>query len=137
MKAVVNIDGACRGNPGPASCAAVVRVEGAPERRLGLYLGHATNNVAEYCGLILGISEALDAGADDLEILSDSNLCVQQIKGEFKVKDEKLVPLHRKVQNLLRRCAKWDIRFTPREENQAADSLSNRILDLREVVGAP
>ena len=137
MKAVVNIDGACRGNPGPASCAAVVRVEGAPERHFGLYLGRATNNVAEYCGLILGVSQALDSGADELEILSDSNLCVQQVRGEFRVKDEKLIPLHRKAQSLLRKCAKWDIRFVPREENQAADSLSNRILDLRELIDLP
>lgn len=135
MKAVISIDGASRGNPGPASCAAVVRTEGAPERCYGLYLGITTNNVAEYSGLILGVTEALDAGADEVEIRSDSNLCVQQVKGEFKVKNEKLIPLHRRVMNLLRRFRTWEITYIPREENTEADSVSNRVLDLQELIG--
>lgn len=134
MKALVYIDGACRGNPGPASCAAVVRVEQAPEKRFGIYLGLATNNVAEYSGLILGITEALDSGADEVEIRSDSNLCVQQVKGEFKVKNEKLIPLHARVQFLLRKFKSWDIVYVPREQNTAADSTSNRVLDLTELI---
>jgi len=134
VKAIVNIDGASRGNPGAASCAAVVRLEGAPERRLGLYLGTTTNNVAEYSGLILGITEALDEGADEIEIRSDSNLCVQQVKGEFKVKNQKLIPLHQRVQYLLRRFRAWEIRHVSREENTAADSVSNRVLDLQELM---
>lgn len=134
MKAVVNIDGASRGNPGPSSCAAVVRVEGAPERHFGIYLGVTTNNVAEYSGLILGISEALNAGADEVLIRSDSNLCVQQVKGEFKVKNEKLIPLHNRVAYLLRKFRAWDIEYIPREENAAADAVSNRVLDLTELM---
>lgn len=134
MKAIVNIDGASRGNPGPSSCAAVIRIEGESERRAGIYLGTATNNLAEYSGLILGISEALDAGADEILIRSDSNLCVQQVKGEFKVKNEKLIPLHRKVMTLLRKFHTWDIEYVPREQNAAADAVSNRALDLAEMV---
>ena len=135
VKAVVNIDGASRGNPGVSSCAAVVRIEGAPERRVGIYLGVATNNVAEYSGLILGISEALDAGADEIQIRSDSNLCVQQVKGEFKVKNEKLILLHHRVMYLLRKFRAWDIAYIPREENAAADLVSNHVLDLTELIG--
>jgi len=134
LKAVVNLDGASRGNPGPSSCAAVVRVEGAPERHFGIYLGVTTNNVAEYSGLILGISEALNAGADEVLIRSDSNLCVQQVKGEFKVKNEKLIPLHNRVAYLLRKFRAWDIEYIPREENAAADAVSNRVLDLTELM---
>ncbi len=134
MKAIVNIDGASRGNPGPSSCAAVVRVDGSPEKHLGIYLGTTTNNVAEYSGLILGITEALDAGADELLVRSDSNLCVQQIKGEFKVKNEKLIPLHSRAAFLLRKFRSWDVVYIPREENTAADAVSNRVLDLVEKV---
>ena len=134
MKAIVNIDGASRGNPGPASCAAVVSVEKAPEMRLGIYLGTTTNNVAEYSGLILGIAQALDSGADELQIRSDSNLCVQQVKGAFKVKSEKLIPLHARVQYLLGKVKSWDISYVPREQNTAADSVSNRVLDLQELM---
>lgn len=134
MKALVYIDGACRGNPGPASCAAVVRAGDEPEKRLGLYLGMSTNNVAEYSGLILGLTEALDSGADDVEVRSDSNLCVQQVNGEFKVKNEKLIPLHARAQSLLRKFRSWDVVYIPREQNAAADSTSNRVLDLVEIM---
>jgi ribonuclease HI len=134
VKATVYVDGASRGNPGPASCAAVICVEQAPEKRLGIYLGTATNNVAEYSGLILGLCEALDSGADEVDIRSDSNLCVQQVKGEFKVKNEGLIPLHHRVQYLLRKFRSWEISYVPREENAAADSTSNRVLDLQELL---
>lgn len=135
MKAIVNIDGASRGNPGPSSCAAVVRIEGVPEKHFGIYLGVTTNNVAEYSGLILGITEALEAGADEALIRSDSNLCVQQVKGEFKVKNERLIPLHGRALYLLRKFRAWDIMYVPREENTAADAVSNRVLDLIERMG--
>jgi ribonuclease HI len=134
VKAVINIDGASRGNPGASSCAAVIRIEGVPERRVGIYLGITTNNVAEYSGLILGLSEALDAGAEEVLIRSDSNLCVQQVKGEFKVKNEKLIPLHQRAMYLLRKFRAWDVAYIPREENSAADAVTNRVLDLTELI---
>ncbi|MGI6631783.1 MAG: ribonuclease HI family protein [Bacillota bacterium] len=131
MKAVLNVDGASRGNPGQASCAAVISTEGKPQRELGIYLGVTTNNVAEYSGLIAGIAECLDMGITEVEIRSDSELCVRQIKGEYKVKSEGLIALHRRVKGLLSRFEKWEIKHVPREENSAADSVSNRVLDLR------
>ncbi|HHY76271.1 MAG TPA: ribonuclease HI family protein [Firmicutes bacterium] len=135
MKAILNVDGASRGNPGEASCAAVIRTEDDKERRLGLYLGVATNNVAEYSALIAGLTECLDMGVTEVEIRSDSELCVRQIKGEYKVKNEGLIPLHKKVVGLLSRFERWEIRHVPRDENKAADSTSNRVLDLRAMIG--
>ncbi|HHW18592.1 MAG TPA: ribonuclease HI family protein [Firmicutes bacterium] len=134
MKGVVFFDGASRGNPGPASCSAVVRVEGLPEREVAAFLGTTTNNVAEYCGLLLGLYEARELGADEVAIFSDSNLCVQQLKGEYKVQSPNLIPLYQKVLSLLKKFSRWEISHVPREENKRADSLSNRILDLQEKI---
>ena len=110
MKAILNVDGASRGNPGQASCAAVIRTDDARQRELGLYLGVATNNVAEYSALVAGLAECLEMGITEVEIRSDSELCVRQIKGVYKVKSEGLAVLHRKVLGLLSRFEKWDIR---------------------------
>ncbi|MGI6662600.1 MAG: ribonuclease HI family protein [Bacillota bacterium] len=134
MKAILNVDGASRGNPGQASCAAVIKTGDDRERELGLYLGVATNNVAEYAALIAGLTECLEMGITDVDIRSDSELCVRQIKGEYKVRNEGLAVLHRKVLGLLSRFEKWDIRHVRREENKAADSISNRVLDLRALI---
>lgn len=131
MKAILNVDGASRGNPGQASCAAVIRAEGVPQRELGIYLGITTNNVAEYSGLIAGLSECLEMGVSQIEIRSDSELCVRQVKGEYKVKNENLIPLHRRVLGLLSRFGNWEIKHVPREDNATADSVTNRVLDLR------
>lgn len=134
MKAILNVDGASRGNPGQASCAAVIAAVGVPQREIGIYLGVATNNVAEYSGLIAGLTECLDIGVSEIEIRSDSELCVRQIKGEYKVKNESLAVLHRRVLGLLSRFEKWEITHVPREENAAADAVSNRVLDLRALI---
>jgi ribonuclease HI len=134
MKAVINVDGASRGNPGQASCAAIISLESGMTERFGLYLGLATNNVAEYCGLILGLSEAKRLNVDSVEVRSDSNLCVQQILGKYKVKNERLMPLHSKVMSLLNGFKSWDIFHVPRDENTEADAMSNRVLDLRELI---
>lgn len=134
MKATIYIDGASRGNPGPASCAAVVLAEGLPEKEFGLFLGSTTNNVAEYSGLILALQEAGNLGADEIIVFSDSNLCVQQINGEFKVSSKNLIPFYNKAKQLLRRFSRWEMHHIPREQNERADSLSNRVLDLHEMM---
>jgi len=134
MKATIYIDGACRGNPGPAACAAVVLVEGLPEKEFALFLGKATNNIAEYSGVILGLEQARRLGIDEVEIYSDSNLCVQQIKGAFKVSSDNLLPLYNRAKYLLGQFSKWDIRHIPREQNKRADALSNLVLNLHKVV---
>ena len=94
-KLVVNVDGGSRGNPGPAAIAAVVAApDGEILEQRGERIGEATNNVAEYRALLLGIERARELGADEVEIVGDSELVVRQVKGEFKVKDAGLKPLH-------------------------------------------
>ncbi|MFA6654938.1 MAG: ribonuclease HI family protein [Bacillota bacterium] len=134
MRTIMYIDGASRGNPGPASCAAVILSEGVPEREIGLFIGTTTNNVAEYAALILGLQEAKDLGSEEVVIFSDSNLCVQQIKGEFKVSSPHLSPLHKKAMDLLKSFSHWEIHHIPREKNERADSLTDRILDLERLI---
>ncbi len=134
MKAIVYTDGASRGNPGPASCSAVILVDGLPEKELGLFLGKTTNNVAEYSGIILALEQAKQMGVMDVTIYSDSNLCVQQIKGVFKVSSPKLIPLYNRVKWLLQFFSRWEIHHVTRNKNKRADLLSNNVLDLQELL---
>ena len=103
MKVVVNVDGGARGNPGPAAIAAVVQEPGGGvlEER-GERIGKATNNVAEYRALLLGIERAAALGATELELVGDSELIVRQVKGEYKVKDATMRELHAEVKRALR-----------------------------------
>ena len=87
MKAVIYTDGASRGNPGLASCSAVILTEGLPEKEFALFLGKTTNNVAEYSGIILALQQAKRLGISEVVVYSDSNLCVQQLNS-FKVWEE-------------------------------------------------
>jgi catechol 2,3-dioxygenase len=129
-KLIVNVDGGARGNPGPAAIGAVVRDAGGQvlEER-GERIGRATNNVAEYRALLLGIERAAALGAKELELLGDSELVVRQVKGEYKVKDAGLRQLHDEVARTLDGFERWSIRHVPRAENAEADRLVNRVLD--------
>jgi ribonuclease HI len=127
---VVNVDGGARGNPGPAAIAAVVstpRGEVLEER--GEAIGEATNNVAEYRALLLGIELARQRGASEVELIGDSELIVRQVRGEYKVKEAGLKPLHAEVEKALAGLEKWSIRNVPRDENSEADRLVNEVLD--------
>jgi ribonuclease HI/probable phosphoglycerate mutase len=93
------------------------------------YLGTCTNNVAEYKALILGLDEALQLGCRELAIALDSQLIVRQIQGQYKVKNETLLPLFQEVRKRLARLEKWTIRHVPRAENSRADQLANRGID--------
>jgi ribonuclease HI len=129
-KLVVNVDGGARGNPGPAAIAAVVqdpRGEVLEER--GERIGRATNNVAEYRALLLGIERAAALGASELELVGDSELIVRQVKGEYKVKDATLRELHTEVKRALGGFERWSIRHVRREANAEADRLVNQALD--------
>jgi ribonuclease HI len=137
MKATIFTDGACRGNPGPAACSAVIHAEGLPEKECAMFLGDATNNIAEYSGVILALEQATQLGIDQVEVFSDSNLCVQQIKGAFKVSSENLLPLYNRVKYLLGHFSKWEINHIPREQNKRADALSNLVLDLHKLISQP
>jgi ribonuclease HI len=129
-KVVVNVDGGARGNPGPAAIAAVVQDPGGEvlEER-GERIGEATNNVAEYRALLLGIERAAALGASEVELVGDSELIVRQVKGEYKVKDATLRKLHGQVVSALKPFERWSIRHVRREENTEADRLVNRVLD--------
>jgi ribonuclease HI len=125
-------DGAARGNPGPAGAGAViVSPEGHIVAKVGKYLGETTNNVAEYTGLILGLKRAKAMGLRELEVLADSELLVKQLAGEYQVKADHLRPLHDEAQALIKGFEVIEVRHIPREENAAADEMSNRAIDLR------
>jgi ribonuclease HI len=131
LKLVVNVDGGARGNPGPAAIGAVVRDgNGAVLEERGERIGTATNNVAEYRALLLGIERATELGASELELVGDSELIVRQVKGEYKVKDGTLRELHAEVKRALRPFGdRWAIRHVRREQNAEADRLVNAALD--------
>jgi Ribonuclease HI len=126
----VNVDGGSRGNPGPAAIAAVVQDgDGEVVEEQSEAIGTATNNVAEYRALLLGIERAAALGARRLELIGDSELIVRQVNGEYKVKDEALRELHRQVRKALEGFDEWSIRHVRREENEEADRLVNEELD--------
>jgi ribonuclease HI len=130
VKLVVNVDGGARGNPGPAAIAAVVQdTEGGILQERSERIGRATNNVAEYKALLLGIEMAAALGAGELELLGDSELIVKQVKGEYKVKDATMRELHAQVKQALRDFDSWSIRHVRREHNAEADRLVNEALD--------
>ncbi|MGZ5309630.1 MAG: ribonuclease HI family protein [Solirubrobacterales bacterium] len=130
MRAVVNVDGGARGNPGPAAAAAVLSSpDGEVLDSRGELIGEATNNVAEYRAMLLGIELAKAHGADEIELIGDSELIVHQLQGEYKVKDAALRKLHDQAIEALRDFNSWSVRAVRREQNEAADALVNETLD--------
>jgi ribonuclease HI len=126
------VDGAARGNPGKAGCGAVILDEkGEVIKELCRYLGHATNNVAEYEALLLGLDEVFRLGQRRIKVQSDSELLVRQLNGRYRVKDEKLQKLYMKAMALLREFESYSILHIPREQNRLADRLANRAIDER------
>jgi ribonuclease HI len=129
-KVIVNVDGGARGNPGPAAIAAVVASpDGKTIERRGEAIGRATNNVAEYRAMLLGIELARGLGASEVELVGDSELVVKQVKGEYRVKDAGLRPLHAEVKTALEGFDRWSIRHVRRAHNAEADRLVNDVLD--------
>jgi ribonuclease HI len=130
VKLTVHVDGGARGNPGPAAIAAVVSDEsGMVIHEAAETIGKATNNVAEYRALLLGIDRAKELGATELELVGDSELIVKQVRGEYRVKDAGLRPLHSAAQKALGDFAEWQIRHVKRAQNAEADALVNQALD--------
>lgn len=127
---VVNVDGGSRGNPGPAAAAAVIATpEGEVLEEIGERIGNATNNVAEYRALLLGLERARALGASEVELIGDSELVVRQVLGQYKVKDATLKRLRDQVDQALSEFDRWSIRHVRREDNEAADLLVNAALD--------
>jgi ribonuclease HI len=125
-----NIDGAARGNPGPASYGLVLRrPDGTPLGSLGKYIGRHTNNVAEYYALIAALDYAVANGIKRLRVQSDSQLIVNQIKGLYKVKHPDLRPLHERAKKMAAGLEAFTIQYVPREQNREADAAANAALD--------
>ncbi len=129
-KLTVNVDGGARGNPGPAAIGVVVHgPDGEVLDERSERIGHATNNVAEYRALLAGIELAAAHGAEELELVGDSELVVRQMEGRYKVKDATMRELHEKAKRALGSFGNWSIRHVRREENADADRLVNQALD--------
>jgi ribonuclease HI len=130
VKARLSTDGGARGNPGPAAFGYVLEAEnGAVLAAHGEAIGVATNNVAEYRALVAGLSKAAELGVEELEVVSDSELLVKQMRGEYKVKNAALRELSLEAARLARQIG--DVRYTAvrREQNELADRLVNEALD--------
>ncbi len=130
MRARLSTDGGARGNPGPAAYGYVL--EGEDDSLLaahGATIGVATNNVAEYRALIAGLEKALELGVTDLDVVSDSELMVKQMRGEYKVKNEALRELSLRAARLARELRSVRYRAVRREHNELADRLVNEALD--------
>ena len=130
MKAKLFTDGGSRGNPGPAAYAFVLEAEdGTVLDARGEAIGVATNNVAEYAALVAGLERAVEAGVDELEVVSDSELLVKQMRGEYRVKNKGLQDLFLDASRDARKIRRVTYTAVRREHNELADSLVNEALD--------
>ena len=133
MKARLSTDGGARGNPGPAAYAYVLEAEdGTVLEAHGEPIGVATNNVAEYRALVAGLARAVELGLTEVDVISDSELVVRQMRGEYRVKNEALRELSREAERLARKLPRVSYRAVRREHNKLADELVNRTLDAGE-----
>src|SRR5229473_1355544 len=129
MHLKINIDGAARGNPGPAAFAYVISRPGGPDIEESGCLGKATNNVAEYTALVRALERAAALGGEELQIHSDSELLVKQMNGQYRVKNPDLRVLYDRAKELIEQFEQVAIRHVRREHNSRADELCNQALD--------
>ena len=129
-KLSVYIDGASRGNPGPASVGIVFKnADGVTLKKKGARIGANTNNVAEYMALVLALQQALMDGVKELDVFTDSELLAKQFNGDYKVKEETLKLLFLLATHLKQGFKKLAVAHVPREQNKLADEEANRALD--------
>lgn len=139
-KIEVYIDGASRGNPGPSAVGIFIRESSGKEIvRRGEYIGEGTNNVAEYTALIRALkyllgTKKLTTAARGITIYSDSELLVKQIKGDYRIKSENLVPLAVEARGLLKKVSNVEFNLIAREDNKVADKLANKAMNLQDEV---
>ncbi|HXG59374.1 MAG TPA: ribonuclease HI family protein [Thermoanaerobaculia bacterium] len=126
---VAHVDGASRGNPGPAGYGVFMRTDRGEIIEISGFLGRTTNNVAEYSGLIEALTAARDEGADEVEIVSDSELLVKQMSGQYRVRHPNLIPMFEQARSLARGFRRFAIRHTLRAGNREADRLANLAVD--------
>lgn len=128
MQATIYFDGGSRGNPGVAAGAAVITIGGEPHT-VNQKLDHATNNEAEYIGLIVGVKHAIELGATELVIRGDSKLVVEQVNGRWRCNHEHLMKLRDEAIDLLKTVNSWQLEWVKRDQNKAADAAVNRCID--------
>ncbi len=128
-KLVIYTDGGARGNPGPAGCGAVLLFPDKKIKEFSRFLGKATNNQAEYEGVVLGLEKARAFKATEINFYLDSKLIVEQLNRRYKIKDPKLGSLFIKIWNLSQSFKKVNFYYIPREKNKPADRLVNRVID--------
>jgi len=127
----VYVDGAARGNPGPAGCGVVIKSDAKKTlKELSRYIGTATNNVAEYNALLCALEESLAMGAEEVVVYLDSELIAQQLKGEFRVRDEQMKILFDRAVDLINRFKRCEVVHIGREKNREADKLANKAINL-------
>lgn len=133
ISVTIYIDGGARGNPGPAAAGVVIKSadDGTVLHEAGIFLGRATNNVAEYSALLAGLDAAVKLGASEAEVFSDSQLLVRQMNGQYRVRNEGLKPLHQEAQDMARKLQGFSITHVRRDKNVHADRLVNRALDAK------
>ncbi len=126
----MHVDGGARGNPGPAAIGVVVSEPGGTVLdEVAETIGRATNNVAEYRAVLLGLERAAALGAREVELVNDSELIARQLTGDYKVKHPAMKPLYDEAITALRGFDRWGIRSVPRAQNARADALVNQALD--------
>jgi len=129
-KITVYTDGASRGNPGDAGIGVVfIDENGTMVKEISDYIGQTTNNIAEYTALIRALNEAIEMNCDEIDIISDSELMVKQINGEYQVKNEGIKNRYKQVQDLLKEFKSYTVTHVRREQNKRADQLANLGID--------
>nr|PZN05566.1 MAG: ribonuclease H [Bacillota bacterium] len=127
----IYVDGASRGNPGDAGIGIVMLNEdGNVVKEICDYIGQTTNNIAEYTALVTAMKEAIEVGCEEIEVFSDSELMVKQIKGEYQIKNEGLKRLYSQVSQLMKEFRSFSINHVKREFNKRADELANEGIDM-------
>lgn len=122
----IYIDGAAKGNPGPAGIGVILCHDGNVIKNISRHIGNTTNNVAEYTALIYALQEALMLKVSKIKVWTDSELLYKQLQGQYKVKHQNLKPLFEQLQHLLKGFASFEIQHIPREQNRGADKLASQ-----------
>ena len=131
-RVTIHVDGAARGNPGPAAIGAIIAdLDGTPRVKVSSYIGEATNNQAEYRALIVGLREAAVLGARYVDVYSDSQLLVEQVMGNYRVRNAGLKPLFEEAMQLLEQFESYTMMHVPRRQNTDADALANAAFKAR------
>jgi len=133
VRVTIHVDGAAKGNPGPAGIGVTIHDSDRTVFEEGRYVGEMTNNMAEYRALVFGLEKILELGARRVVVFSDSELMVRQMNGQYRVRSERLCPLYEQAQALCRSLESFEIQHIPRAQNRRADVLADQAIVLHQV----